>query len=116
MKILLILEEAAMVVFALYMLSFYNLGLSAWIWALLFFTPDIGMIGYVVNTKAGAVTYNIIHHKGIAIALASTGYLLSNEVMTSIGILLFAHSSFDRVFGYGLKYNDNFRHTHLGKI
>ncbi len=28
--------------------------------------------------------------------------------------LLFAHSSFDRMLGYGLKYNDSFNHTSLG--
>jgi hypothetical protein len=46
MKFILILEEAAMAAFGLYMLSFFNLGLSTWIWALLFFSPDIGMVGY----------------------------------------------------------------------
>jgi hypothetical protein len=116
MKFLLILEEAAMAAFGLYMLSFFNLGLSAWIWALLFFTPDIGMLGYLVNTKVGAFTYNLFHHKGIAIVLAFIGYLITNEAMTAFGILLFAHSSFDRIFGYGLKYSDNFKHTHLGRI
>lgn len=105
-----------MAVIGLYILSFYNLGISAWVWALLFFTPDIGMVGYLVNTKVGAITYNLFHHKGIAIGLALGGYLLNNEKMIAVGILLFAHSSFDRIFGYGLKYADNFKHTHLGNL
>ena len=29
---------------------------------------------------------------------------------------LFAHSSFDRVMGYGLKHEDAFQNTHLGRI
>lgn len=110
------LEEAAMSAVALYILSFYNLGLSAWIWVLLFFAPDLGMVGYAVNTRVGAFTYNLVHHKGIAVAVAVTGYVLGNEMMTAIGLLLFAHSSFDRIFGYGLKYSDNFHNTHLGTI
>lgn len=116
MKAIILLEEAAMTAAALYMLSFYSLGLSAWIWALLFFAPDLGMIGYMVNTRVGAFTYNLVHHKGIAIGLAISGYLLHNELITAAGILMFAHSSFDRVFGYGLKYDDNFKNTHLGII
>jgi hypothetical protein len=32
------------------------------------------------------------------------------------GIILFTHSSMDRVFGYGLKYPDSFNNTHLGPI
>ncbi|TAG51385.1 MAG: DUF4260 family protein, partial [Runella slithyformis] len=31
-----------------------------------------------------------------------------------IGIILFAHSAMDRIAGYGLKYEDAFKHTHLG--
>ena len=33
-----------------------------------------------------------------------------------LGIILFGHASMDRVFGYGLKFGDNFHHTHLGWI
>jgi hypothetical protein len=29
---------------------------------------------------------------------------------------LFGHSSFDRVLGYGLKHEDAFQNTHLGRI
>lgn len=116
MKTILKLEEVVMTIFAIYFLSIYNLGISIWLWILLFFAPDIGMLGYIVNTKFGAIIYNIFHHKGIAIALAAIGYFLHNDVLVAIGILLFAHSSFDRTLGYGLKYPDSFQNTHLGKI
>jgi len=116
MNTILKLEEAAMTVIAIYLLTIYNLHLSFWIWAILFFTPDIGMLGYLVNTKVGAVTYNLFHHKGIAIALALTGYYFHNDVLAAVGILLFAHSSFDRMLGYGLKFEDSFKNTHLGSL
>jgi hypothetical protein len=32
------------------------------------------------------------------------------------GTILLGHSSFDRVFGYGLKHEDAFQNTHLGMI
>ncbi len=116
MKILLKLEEAAIAAIGIYFLSIYNLGLPVWLWIILFFIPDISMIGYAVNTKTGAVVYNLFHHKGIAIIIAAIGYILQKEVVTAIGILLFAHSSFDRMLGYGLKYPDSFQNTHLGRI
>lgn len=116
MKTTLKSEEAVMTAAGIYLLTIYNLGLPVWLWVILFFTPDIGMLGYLINTKAGAATYNIFHHKGIALALAFTGYYFSNDILISIGILLFAHASFDRVFGYGLKYADSFKHTHLGSL
>lgn len=116
MKNVLKLEEIAMTAMGIYLLTIYNLNISIWIWLLLFFSPDISMLGYIVNAKAGAITYNIFHHKGIAIAIAAVGYFMQVEVLLSIGILLFAHSSFDRMMGYGLKYYTSFNNTHLGKI
>ena len=103
-----------MTAIGIYLLSNFNLGLSVWVWALLFFAPDISMLGYLINTKIGAVVYNLFHHKSIAVALAITGYYFHYDLLTSIGILLFAHASFDRIWGYGLKYPDSFSNTHLG--
>lgn len=116
MKTILRLEELAMTAAALYILSIHNLGFSLWTWLLLFFTPDISMLGYAVNSRIGAFIYNLFHHKGIAIAIMLSGYFLNNETMIAVGALLFAHSSFDRIMGYGLKYTDSFQNTHLGPI
>jgi hypothetical protein len=33
-----------------------------------------------------------------------------------MGIVLFGHSSLDRMLGFGLKYKEGFGFTHLGKI
>ena len=116
MKTVLRLEEAAMTAAALYFLYQHNLGWPAWLWTLLFFSPDIGMLGYLAGNRAGAISYNIFHHKGLALALAFAGYLTGRELLLAIGILLFAHSSFDRIWGYGLKYFSGFKRTHLGRL
>jgi len=58
--------------------------------------------------------HNLIHHKGLSVALYVLGYLLANSVLQFAGTLLLGHSSLDRVFGYGLKYPDAFKNTHLG--
>ncbi len=44
------------------------------------------------------------------------GIYFEIEVMQLIGIILFSHAALDRVFGYGLKYADNFKNTHLGHL
>jgi hypothetical protein len=116
MKTTLRLEELAMTLAGIYFLSLHHLGLSVWLWVLLFFSPDIGMFGYLVNNRVGAAVYNIFHHKGLALALAFGGYFQNNEVLLAIGVLLFSHASFDRIFGYGLKYETGFKDTHLGMI
>lgn len=89
---------------------------SCWLFAALFLTPDLSMLGYLINARVGAITYNIGHHKGIALTLYIAGIFLNNAPLQFTGLLLFAHSSFDRMLGYGLKYSDSFNHTHLGMI
>ncbi|MGQ7854470.1 DUF4260 domain-containing protein [Pedobacter sp. WC2501] len=108
------IEEAAITAIAIYFLTKYNMGLSVWLWLLLFFSPDLSMIGYLVNTRVGAFTYNLFHHRAVAIALLAAGFTMHIDVIISIGLLLVAHSSFDRMLGYGLKFPDDFKHTSLG--
>jgi hypothetical protein len=116
MKKIIKTEEAAMSLAALYMLSFHSLGFPVWVWGLLFFSPDISMLGYLINTRDGALCYNLFHNKAIAICLAFVGYIVASEALVAAGLLLFAHSSFDRMLGYGLKYETGFKDTHLGSL
>jgi hypothetical protein len=74
------------------------------------------MIGYAINPKVGAITYNFFHHKAVASVLMILGWVQSNDYFLLASLLLFAHSSFDRVLGYGLKYPDSFHHTNMGYI
>ena len=113
-KYLLKTEEAGMLMLASF--AYAQTGLSWWIFAALFLTPDIGILGYLFGPKTGAITYNLFHHKGIAVLVWLFGFLTYTISFEVAGIILFAHSSFDRILGYGLKYPDHFRHTHLGII
>ena len=114
MKQLLQLEELAMLFLGYY--AFSLLSFPWWLFFVLFLTPDIGMIGYMLNSKLGAWLYNIFHHKGIAILLFLFGIFYSQEFLQLAGAIIFSHASFDRILGYGLKYENSFYHTHLGKI
>jgi hypothetical protein len=114
MKNLLKLEEFLLFCFSLFLFS--QLNFSWWLFALLFFAPDLSMVGYLANPRFGSWTYNLVHHKGLAVALYVLGSLTASPVWMFVGILLFSHSSFDRILGYGLKYPDEFQNTHLGRI
>jgi len=114
MKNILKLEELSLLGLSLFLFSGLDYG---WGWyALLFLTPDLSMVGYLANPRLGSWTYNLIHHKGLSVALYILGSLLSIPWLMFAGTLLLGHSSFDRVFGYGLKYPDAFQNTHLGRI
>jgi hypothetical protein len=114
MDIAIKIEEAAITAVSIYFLSKYNLGLPVWALALLFFSPDLSMLGYLLNTRIGAFTYNLFHHRGLALALLAVGFFMHVDVLITGGLLLVAHSSFDRMLGYGLKFSDDFKHTSLG--
>ena len=102
--------------FALGIYLFTTLHFSWWWFLILILAPDISMLGYLLNSRIGAVTYNLFHHKGVAVLIFLLGVFFQNEFMKLIGVMLFSHASLDRVFGYGLKYFDSFKHTHLGEI
>ncbi|ETN94500.1 hypothetical protein P278_24430 [Zhouia amylolytica AD3] len=99
---------------AIYLFS--TLSFAWWWFLVLILLPDIGMLGYVFNPKTGAFTYNLFHHKAVAVLMFFLGLYLANEYIQLIGIIIFGHASFDRALGYGLKYPTSFHDTHLGKI
>ena len=102
--------------FTLGIFLFSQLSYDWWLFPLLLLLPDIGMLGYLVNTKVGAIVYNLFHHKAIGIVFIILGMLFWGELYTLVGVILFSHSAMDRMFGYSLKYADSFKNTHLGKI
>ena len=113
-KVNLRIEEFLLLLGGIY--CFGLLGYSWWWFALLLLTPDIGMIGYVINSRIGAFTYNLLHSKVTALTVWGIGIWCSSLPLQLVGIILFCHACMDRVVGYGLKQSDSFYNTHLGKL
>jgi hypothetical protein len=115
MKLVLKLEEFAMFTGCIVLL--YLSDAEWWWYLLLMIGPDISMLGYLAGNKIGAWSYNLFHHKAIAVIIFILGvWILNINWIMLIGIVLFGHSSMDRFFGYGLKYENGFKFTHLGEI
>ncbi|PZX51988.1 DUF4260 domain-containing protein [Algoriphagus chordae] len=114
MRGLLKLEETGIFLLSVYLFS--TLDFAWWWFPALLLLPDVGMLGYLISPKIGAFTYNLLHHRLVASAVGIYGLTFANEYWILAGIILFAHISFDRIMGYGLKFNDSFNHTHLGMI
>lgn len=114
MKQLLQLEELAQFGASIVGLYYFGAHFPWWAWAPLFLSPDLSALGYLISPSIGGLTYNLAHHKAIALAVVVTGFFLNQQGLLTAGLLLYGHSSMDRIVGYGLKYPDNFKHTHLG--
>jgi hypothetical protein len=114
MKNVLKLEEVALMGLGIFMFGF--LGYQWWWLPVLILTPDISMLGYLLGSKFGALCYNIVHHRAVAILLYFVGAYFMLPIVELIGTILFIHIAMDRIFGYGLKYDKGFKFTHLGEI
>jgi len=108
------LEE--LFLFLLSIFLFTQLECAWWWYAVLFLAPDVAMLGYLANPAVGSATYNLAHHKAIAVIAYTIGAFVGSPFLQLAGLIMLGHSSLDRVLGYGLKYSDSFKHTHLGPI
>lgn len=114
MRLLLRLEEIALAGLAVWL--FYDSGLAWWWLPIFFLLVDVSMVGYLFGPRAGAVTYNFVHHRLLAVVVYVIGALLEQPAVQAVGAVLLVHSSVDRALGFGLKHEDSFQHTHLGRI
>ncbi len=114
MRNLIKLEELFLFFFSIFL--FAQLGMPWWWYPALLLAPDLGILGYLAGPRVGAFSYNLLHHKAIAVTAFVLGTYLASPPLQLAGVIILGHSSLDRVLGYGLKYPDSFRHTHLGTI
>ncbi len=114
MRNLIRLEE--LFLFLLSIFLFAQLDYAWWWYLILFLAPDIGMVGYVANPQVGSITYDLLHHKAVAVTAYVVGAFMGSPALQLVGVIILGHSSLDRVFGDGLKYSDSFKHTHLGQV
>jgi hypothetical protein len=91
-------------------------GGSWWIYAILFFAPDLSLAGYLAGPRIGAVIYNAAHSYLAPMALMVTGFAVNEPLILSLAMIWLAHIGVDRALGYGLKYSAGFGFTHLGRI
>jgi hypothetical protein len=108
---LLHLEGAA--VFALSLLA-YHWSHGGWLlFVLLFLAPDLSMIGYAVNVRLGATTYNAVHTYVGPLLLAAYAIGSGHPTSLKLSLIWIAHIGIDRMLGFGLKYPTRFKDTHL---
>jgi hypothetical protein len=102
--------------FAAGLAGFLFLGLPWWAFLLLLIVPDVSMVGHLRGPRVGAIVYNLVHDLATGVAVAGLGLAIGSVPLAAAGAILVAHSGMDRMAGYGLKFPDAFRNTHLGRI
>lgn len=88
-----------------------------WVWfVLLFFLPDLSIIGYRISPRFGAKAYNLFHTTVFPLILLMVGWFVEHDGSMMIALIWLAHIGIDRVFGFGLKYPTTFKDTHLQRL
>ena len=104
----------ALAVFLLGIVVYYYNGYSWLTFAILFFLPDAGAIGYLKSYKFGGSMYNLTHLTIWPLVLVAYGFIFDNETAKMIAIIWITHVMFDRLLGWGFKSGGSFYETGMG--
>lgn len=91
-----------------------------WVLLVAFLAFDLSALGYLVNQRVGALSYNLVHNYTAPAALTALWAGLHFGGVDAGWLMLLAacwgfHVAVDRALGYGLKLG-SFTRTHLGVI
>src|SRR5271169_1587060 len=87
-----------------------------WLYPALLLVPDLSMVGYLRDPRVGALVYNLGHSYLAPSALALVAWRTGSPLTMALALIWLGHVGMDRALGYGLKYDEGFTCTHLGRI
>jgi hypothetical protein len=91
-----------------------HLGFAWSQFAIWFFLPDIGILGYLHSARVGGASYNLTHCALWPCLFGIVGFLGDVALARQIALIWAAHIAFDRALGWGLKYDRGFFDTDMG--
>ena len=116
-----LLQAEGLALFAASLVAFRELDVSWWMYAALFFVPDVAFAAFLAGPRIGAIAYNTLHSTIGPLALAGFAWAVDGrgilgQILLATAVIWIGHVGFDRMLGYGLKYASGFKDTHLGKL
>ena len=95
-------------------IGYHGTGASGWLFGALFLVPDLSFAAFVVGKRSGAWAYNLVHTYVLPVALLAVSVRWAG--ILPYALIWTAHIGWDRLVGYGLKYETGFGDTHLGRM
>lgn len=111
--VLLRLESVALAVAAIWIYEWH--GGSWWLFAALVLASDLSAFGYALDGAIGAMSYNAAHAAVLPVILLGIGSF-DNPLLIDLAVIWLVHIAVDRAVGYGLKYPEGFKETHLSRL
>ncbi|MEX2263638.1 MAG: DUF4260 domain-containing protein [Bryobacteraceae bacterium] len=108
-----ILKVEGLVVLIAACILYARLG-GGWGWfALSFMIPDVSILPYLARKRIGGTSYNLVHSYTLPLAVALWGFSQQHALTIGLSLIWIAHIGFDRALGFGLKFPQAFRPTHI---
>ncbi|GMG97423.1 DUF4260 domain-containing protein [Tepidimicrobium xylanilyticum] len=102
--------------FLLSLIIYLHLDFNMLVFFICLFLPDLLMLGYLVDNNVGAFFYNLGHVFVFPLILLLLAAITKGQIFIMAGLIWSAHIFLDRMIGYGLKYVEGFKITHLQKL
>lgn len=83
---------------------------------LLFLLPDLALLAYLAGPRLGATAYNAVHTYALPALLFAAGFVAERGLPMGVALIWAAHIAADRLLGFGLKYPEGRRPTHLQRV
>lgn len=85
-----------------------------WLFAALILAPDLSLLGYATRQKSpAAALYNTVHSYILPLLLALLAWNRGSRLEGELALIWTAHIAIDRLLGFGLKYREGFKPTHI---
>ncbi|HEY1500458.1 MAG TPA: DUF4260 domain-containing protein [Acidobacteriaceae bacterium] len=87
------------------------------LFAVLILAPDLSLLGYATkNLRFAANLYNLAHNYALPVILGLIAWKWNSPFSAEIAAIWVAHIGMDRMLGFGLKYPQAFKPTHLQTV
>jgi hypothetical protein len=111
-----LLQAEGVAVFAAALALYIDADFSILALALLFLAPDLAFIAFLIDPRAGAIVYDLVHVEVWPVLLGAYGALAGEQLAVQIALIWLAHLGLDRAVGYGLRYPDAPGESHLDRV
>ena len=104
----------ALMIFSVGLLLYHTSAYNWLLFAVLFFLPDAGAIGYLKSHKLGSTMYNLTHWLVWPLLLVTWAVWQDHTTAKMVGLIWITHIGFDRMLGWGFKTGGSFYETDMG--
>ncbi len=108
------LRFEGLVVFALAVAAYWQLGGALWVFLVLFLWPDLAFLAFLIDSRLGVLVYDGVHSTIGPLLLGAGAYVAGRHAPLLFALIWLAHIGIDRFLGYGLRYPRVPAVTHLG--